>query len=213
MTRIEEVFLSGEGDAYWRRNREQLESPKRAECDPVLAMMSLANLVPKKALEVGCANGWRLAEIRKRYGSECFGIDPSAEAISAGASRWPGLYLAVGQAHTPLAVQFDLVIVYFVLHWVSDLKFSETLKAIVNNVSPGGFLVIGDFMAKEPFRTPYHHLPGKDVWTYHRDIDSYMASCFPNCQRRYALDFWYGDGEAIPQNRSRISIFKKEGNQ
>src|SRR5690349_6074798 len=76
--RQRDVFRGGEGTQWFRRN----ESALSAEGDPVLR--ALADIKPKRLLEVGCSNGWRLEEARVRYGSRCTGIDPSLQALTAG---------------------------------------------------------------------------------------------------------------------------------
>ena len=77
-----EAFLRSEGDGFYRRNAAGLARMESyGSTDPVLRALDSLGLRPKRALEVGCSNGWRLKLLHAASGAECFGIDPSAEAV------------------------------------------------------------------------------------------------------------------------------------
>lgn len=63
MTQADE-FAKGEGDAWLRRNKSKLK-PKD---DQILYALDQLVGVPRngKYLEIGCANAWRLLEIKKK---------------------------------------------------------------------------------------------------------------------------------------------------
>ncbi len=61
--RQEQVFLDGEGDAWLKRNREKLP----VKNDPVLKTLAACKIRPNKVLEIGCADGWRLRELKAKY--------------------------------------------------------------------------------------------------------------------------------------------------
>jgi len=74
MGRQSQVFLSGEGAAWLKRNAEKLP----VKNDPVIrAIMAMKDIAPKNILEIGCANGWRLKQLTKIY-LDCAatGVDP-----------------------------------------------------------------------------------------------------------------------------------------
>jgi SAM-dependent methyltransferase len=160
------VFLAGEGDAWFQRNQDVLGV--NPEADWPLRMIKRNGIHPKQAYEIGCANGWRLAIIQDRYGASVAGCDPSLEAITDGQRRWPEVSLQTSPAHQLISTTprgwADLVIVYFVLHWVSRETLFSTLAAVDRILAEGGHLVLGDFLPSAPTKMPYHHRDG--VWTY-----------------------------------------------
>src|ERR1041385_1087576 len=113
-----QVFLTTEGDQYYRRNKDNLtSSDQKVAQDRVLASIRALHLQPRCILEVGCGNGWRLAALRSAYSARCYGIDPSAEGIKEGTVLFPEISLQQGTADSlPFnEAMFDLVIFGFCL--------------------------------------------------------------------------------------------------
>jgi ubiquinone/menaquinone biosynthesis C-methylase UbiE len=160
-----DVFLKGEGDAWFKRNEAVFG--KHLLSDSALLLVKKFSLRPKKVLDVGCSNGWRLDLIRSRYGSTCVGLEPSKKALRDGKKRFPKIRFVRGTASSiPLKETFDLVIVNFVLHWVSRDQLMRSLAEIDRMVIDGGHLLVCDHYPNKPLRTKYHHLPKANVWTY-----------------------------------------------
>lgn len=171
----EEVFLSGEGDRWYSRNREHIRSysPDR---DPCLRLLSRYELAPSSVLEVGAATGFRLAAIRERFGALVVGTDISKKAVAAGRHRHPDIHLIVGTASAlPIAAAFDIVIVNFVFHWIDRDSLLRTVAEVDRMVRDEGFLIIGDFLPFSPLRVPYHHVQ-ENVYTYKQEYGSIFES-------------------------------------
>lgn len=171
----EEVFSSGEGDKWFLRNKQVLGSPESIKRDLPLQMIRQYELKPKRCLEIGCSNGWRLGEIQKQYGCGCVGVDPSSAAIADGATRYPGVTFHHGLASAlprDAGEQFDLVVVNFVLCWVSREELVKTIAEIDRCVADNGFLVVSDFSPDWPTRNDYHHLPEQGLFTWKTDYAS-----------------------------------------
>lgn len=165
----EDIFSNSEGNKWYERNSGVLSSEAK-RVDLPLKLIKMYGLKPKKVLEIGCSNGWRLQEIATQYGAKCVGIEPSTVALKAGAKQFPKVAFKRGLAsNIPTKDTFDLVIVNFVLHWVSRELLLASIKEIDRTVADGGYLIIGDFAPDSPARTRYHHLPDEDVWTYKMD--------------------------------------------
>ncbi len=99
-----DVFLNSEGDAWFARNRDKL-----GERDPVWNAVIATGIRPKRVLEVGCSNGWRLAKLRDRFGCEVFGVEPSLQAaLEAAERRVPVVQASAASLAVP--GPFDLVI-------------------------------------------------------------------------------------------------------
>jgi len=170
----ERVFLDGEGDAWFGRNRARLEGFDPAS-DLPLTMLRMFDAQPKRVFEVGCANGFRLAAMAAEYGCEVGGSDASAAAV-ADAQRRFGLTLSCQDAAQPIGREvFDLVILNFVLHWVPRERLALLIKSVLAAVAPGGLVLIGDFDPGEDVDVPYHHLPSAGVMTYKRNYGAQFA--------------------------------------
>jgi SAM-dependent methyltransferase len=177
MSSQEDVFLSGEADAWFKRNRHVLD-PSR-EDDIVRRVIEQAGLSPKKVLEVGCSNGYRLEAIRRATGCRASGVEPSDAAIAEGRQRFPEVEFRRGTLQdlpVPAGETFDLVICNFVLHWVSRAALQGSLAQIDRCVANEGCLIVGDFLPDSPMRVPYHHLPGQGVYTFKQDYAALLTA-------------------------------------
>ncbi len=174
----EKVFISGEGNNWFRRNRDYVTGSHFVERDQVLSLMRMFKLAPRKVLEVGASNGFRLAEIARQYNAEGYGIEPSAEAVKDGQVRFPFLHLSQGLASSmPFKdEEFDLVVVNYVLHWIDREKLLKSVAEIDRVLQWNGYLVLGDFFPLSPGKTRYHHLPNDDVWTYKQDYSQLFTA-------------------------------------
>jgi SAM-dependent methyltransferase len=154
-----DVFLEGEGDAWYGRNLQHLHEPGP---DIVLATLEEMRIAPKSVLEIGCASGYRVAKICERSGAVGFGIEPSGQAVADGQSRYPSLSLEVGTAdNLPFADgQFDLVIFGFCLYLVDPRLHLRCVAEADRVLGDGGLLVIYDFIAPLPYYNDYAHRPG-----------------------------------------------------
>jgi cyclopropane fatty-acyl-phospholipid synthase-like methyltransferase len=89
-----DLFINSEGDNYYERNKNNLSSPDdMAAKDQIIVSLKTLNIQPKCILEIGCSNGWRLEALRNIYNSDCFGIDPSSNAVDEGTLTFPNISL------------------------------------------------------------------------------------------------------------------------
>jgi ubiquinone/menaquinone biosynthesis C-methylase UbiE len=168
----DEVFSQTEGDRWFDRNRGAL-ARFSADRDLPLRLLELYQVRPRSVLEVGAANGVRLAAIAEKTGARCVAVEPSSTAIADGVARYPGVAFVQGRASSiPLNDSFDLVIVNFVLHWVDRTTLFQSLSELDRVVSNGGYLLIGDFFPAYPTKVPYHHLPSGEMFTYKQNYAS-----------------------------------------
>jgi trans-aconitate methyltransferase len=165
----ETVFMTGEGDAWYRRNRTHV-----GPADLLVRLISRVSGRERmqRVCELGCANGWRLALLRSYFASNSVfaGIDASGDAIAEGRKQFPDLDLRQSAlSQVPHDEPFDLVIVNFVLHWIDRDLLSRCIGEIDRLVKWDGYLFVGDFLPDFPMRRHYHHLPGQEVYTYKQD--------------------------------------------
>jgi SAM-dependent methyltransferase len=171
------VFSEFEGDRWFERNHVALNTFDRS-ADLPLKLIELYGLIPHSVLEIGAANGFRLATIHENTGAETVAIEPSAQAVLAGKASFQCVSFVRGTASAlPLRKSFDLVIVNFVLHWIDRQSFLRTVAEVDRMVCDGGYLLIGDFYPANQLRVHYHHLKDREVYTYKQNYAAtFLAS-------------------------------------
>lgn len=154
-------FLATEADKWFERNLAKLENPEFIKSDLMLAAIESAKIKPKFVLEIGCANGWRLAELRKRYGCTCVGIEPSTLAQKDAVTRYPEISVRPGMAHHLNIADdsYDLVIYGFCLYLVDPQNLFRIAEEGDRVLRDGGHLAILDFWVRQPHSVSYHHAP------------------------------------------------------
>ncbi len=158
-----EIFLNVEGDNFHERNKARLsELDSLAKNDPVLKNLKQLEVEPTSVLEIGCGEGWRLEIIRREYAAKCYGVEPSAKAVSAGLELFPDLLLKTGTADSlPYDnAAFDLVIFGFCLYLVDRSDLFKVAAEADRVLAEKGQLAIFDFHSPFPYYNDYCHLPG-----------------------------------------------------
>src|SRR5262249_12853704 len=83
----DEIFTASEADQWFERNKHVLE--RLDDQDVPLRLVELYQLAPKAILEIGAANGYRVAELAKRTGARAVAVEPSQRAVEDGRARFP----------------------------------------------------------------------------------------------------------------------------
>jgi ubiquinone/menaquinone biosynthesis C-methylase UbiE len=157
-----DVFLSGEGDAWHKRNLA-VNAERVWSKDIAFSMLAeaAADFSPQTTvLEVGCGMGGRLAELKQRFGCQVFGIDPSLRAVEH--ARSLGVSAEQGTADKlPFDDgRFDVVILGFCLY-LCDRDDLFTIAAEVHRVlKTSGWVLILDFYSKDVRENDYRHFAG-----------------------------------------------------
>ena len=173
----DQIFAAFEGDRWFERNKDALERFD-PETDFPLKLMELYRLRPRNVLEVGAANGYRLAAISQRHDARVVAVEPSVEAIRDGETRFPDVEFVRGVAYAvPLQELFDLIIVNFVFHWIDRTNLLRSVAEIDRLLVDSGFLIIGDFFPSNRTKVRYHHLADEEVYTYKQNYAAtFLAS-------------------------------------
>jgi SAM-dependent methyltransferase len=165
-----EIFLHDEGNAWLERNRAKL-----GEHDMVSHAMEQLNIRPRLAVEIGSANGWRLANIREKYGCDVIGVEPSR--IGCDESRARGILTYQAAADHPMVPpgSADLLIYGFCLYLADPEDWFRIVMQGDRILKLGGHLIIHDFAAVDyPFARPYKHCEG--VTAYHVDFAKFWEA-------------------------------------
>lgn len=166
-----EIFLKGEGNAWYERNKETLSERHLPDDDFILT--ELVNLFTDfsdlNILEIGCGGGERLSWL-KSQGANVFGIDPSSDAIEAATEK--GISAKIGTADDlPYKEnEFDIVIVGFCLY-LCDRQDLFLISSEINRVLKStSWLIVLDFYKKNHTLNSYAHLEG--VYSFKMDYSS-----------------------------------------
>ena len=161
----DKIFLNFEGDKWFERNKLSLIAD---ENDIILKLLNMYNIKPKKVLEVGASNGYRLAKIYEKYKCRCVAVEPSKKAIKDGKKKFKFIKFirSVASKMSLRDNSFDLVIVNFVFHWISRESLLKSVAEIDRVLQNYGYLIIGDFFPCNYLKVKYHHLSLEKVYTY-----------------------------------------------
>lgn len=208
------IFFDYEGDNWFTRNKDKITKKRSVSSeDQVLKMLGEYGIKPRRILEVGCSNGWRLNNLQKKYKAECVGVEPSAEAVRDGKKRYPKLKLQRALASKmPIEGSFDLVIVSFVFHWIARDGLLKSVSEIDRLVKNEGFLIISDFSPDVPTRVLYHHLPEKNVYTYKLDYPKIFTSTAiytPVGRFTFSQDYDKLDAKVDSSGRGACTLLRK----
>lgn len=195
----EDLFFKSEGTAWFRRNHAAVNDPQREKTDWPLRIMNKHGLRPKRVLEIGCSNGWRLGMIQKHYRCECVGIEPSSAAVAEGRKTRPNVAFKRGVSSAlPVGAKttFDLVIINFVFHWMARERLLASVAEADRVLADGGHLIVGDFLPNRPVKNGYHHLPDGAAYTFKQDYTKiFLAS---GLYRLVGRDVFDHDGTTRP---------------
>ena len=168
-----DIFLTGEGNAWFNRNANALAEQILPDSDPLLVeLIGLKEHLAAvqggvRVLEVGCGAGGRMSWLQQNMGLECHGIDPSDIAVSEANSA--GVRAQVGTAdHLAFTDKsFDVVIFGFCLYLCDRGDLFKIAAEADRVLRDQGWLLIKDFYSPIPLATAYHHKAG--VYSYKMD--------------------------------------------
>jgi ubiquinone/menaquinone biosynthesis C-methylase UbiE len=164
MVRQADIFRESEGNAWFERNRDRL-----GERDPVSEAIETMGIIPSNVLEIGCANGWRLARLRDKYGCEVMGVEPSMDACLEAARLRVPAHQATATNLPVRSHAYDIVIFGFCLYLADPDEWFRIAAEANCVLRDFGHIIIHDFDAQgQFFARNYKHRDG--VMSYHFDF-------------------------------------------
>ena len=198
-----DIFLEGEGDAWWRRN----QSGESAILDHFDHAILQRVSTPSSVLEIGTADGRRLARIVNELPGpiRALGVDPSSKAVASARDKFPRIDFEVGTADAiPTEEQFDLVILGFCLY-LCDRNLLPAIVAETNRVlKDGGQLIIIDFDPPHPRKRTFRHRDG--VWSFKMDY-SKLFDAFPQYSTSFKSSMSHTDEGYSVDETERVGVW------
>ena len=146
MIKNSERYLNGVGDAYYLRRKEVLKNLKKIwESDPIIVAMQSLGVTKGSYLEIGCADGWRLDVLRREFGMDCWGIEPSNEAAFGRQNIREGT-----ADDLPFFEEFDVVSFAYMLYAVDRSDLFKIAFEGDRVLKDGGHMVVYDFYSNVP---------------------------------------------------------------
>jgi ubiquinone/menaquinone biosynthesis C-methylase UbiE len=182
-----EIFSNIEGNKFYERNKDKLVC---SYDDPIFQGIAQLSLSPKKILEIGCSNGWRLNLLNKLYRADCWGIDPSADAIAQGRNEFKRVNFEQGTAdELPYEKSmFDMIIFAFCLYLCDrDDLFKIAYEADRVLMDLGNIIVL-DFHPSFQYKNRYSHREG--LYSYKMN-HSHMFLWNPEYALKYQKIFYH----------------------
>lgn len=207
-----DMFLRHEADAFHSRNRVDATALQdRIDADPLLDAFRKAELAPKRVLEIGAGDGWRLEALRRRNPVDlAVGIEPSRGACAEGMRRFPQVRLTCGTAEAlPFGDRsFDLVILGFFLYVVDRDDLFRVAAEADRLVAEGGVVAILDFHPERPTRRPYRDVPA--CYSYKMNYGS-MFDWNPAYRRtHHALSTHPGGRAGDPEDQIAVTLLTRD---
>jgi len=156
-----ELFITSEGDAWHDRNKDKPRLP-----DPVIDAIGTCHIQPKAVVEIGCGDGWRLAELQKIYKPQlCNGYEPSKKAWQERVFPNVFCYDALHALSNIGPSRYDCIIFGFCLYLVDREDLFFIAAAADAALKDKGYIIIHDFFPTlKAYRRPYKHKEG--AWSY-----------------------------------------------
>jgi len=171
------IFLDGEGDEWYLRNREAIEVSKIQAHDVEFIFQTLkrSKFTIKNILEIGCSSATKLKLLTSDFIANGAGIDPSTLAIERARDLYPEFDLHVGLASKmPFqANKFDLIFFSFCLYLVPPEELESTLKEALRVLKPKSLIAITDFDPGIEMTQTYKH--ADNVKSYKRDYTQHLG--------------------------------------
>jgi SAM-dependent methyltransferase len=164
----EEYFLTTGGDAYFFRNAQGQDQPRRDLLAWELIRELPARTLPEQghAAVLGGAGGREAAGLSELLpGWRLTNVDISAKAIEFGRTTFPEiehqcLSISGKDPHLATAIgKQDLIFVVGVLLWLDRQHLARAIANIDESLRDGGHLLIYDFLPSRARKIPIRHSP------------------------------------------------------
>lgn len=203
-----DIFIKQEGDSWYERNKHGYIH-KKIQDDLVFKALQQVNCNPKRILEIGCANGWRVSALSEHFNASGYGIDPSLVAILDGLTTYPNVQLTQGTAENLPAIEpVDLIIFGFCLYLCEPNDLFKIASHCHELLQDKGMVAIVDFHPPHGYyRNEYVHKNG--IYSYKMNYSN-MFCWHPAYHRIFELVQHHDEhSEFMPDSLVSVQIIRK----
>ena len=214
-TKHKNIFLDGEGDNWFLRNKKKLNNSLK-DTKIINIVQNIISADEKKKinfLEVGCSNSSLLLNLKRKFKNiEIFGIDPSKKAINE--LKKKGIKSHVGTADN---LQFkekriDIIFYGFCLYLCDQRDYKKILSNADRVLKSKGSIIILDFYSKKIKKIIYKH--DKRISCIKRDFNKIFTT--KKFKLIYQSFFNYSDmyetNKYVEHDLMNISVLKRGKN-
>lgn len=205
-----DAFLAGEGDAWFSRNVDRLDSSYDGSSDPLAIEVRtvVETFEPHlrssvSVLEIGCSGGWRLSWLKREAGVRVAGIDPSADAVAAASAKGIDARRASADELPFPNASFDIVVFGFCLY-LCDRNDLFRIAAEAHRVTKDrAWIAILDFYDVGYSVRTYRHRNGV---VSHKMDNSMMFSWHPDYTLYRHMVFHHETGSITDSSDDWVAI-------
>ncbi|MCB9983999.1 MAG: class I SAM-dependent methyltransferase [Rhodospirillales bacterium] len=208
MSSQRDIFLAGEGDQWFQRNKITQDTLQaKAAQDPVLKYLEKSSFTFYSVLEIGASNGWRLAVMQDRFPEARYtGIDPSTQAVENHFDNIQ-MYQATAERLPFEDGQYDLVVMGFCLYLCDRFDLFKIAAEVDRVLKDGAHIILYDFHSEIPYKNAYAHKDG--VFSYKMDY-SHLFSWNPCYESIEQIIMPHpGSDDMSPDNLVALNVLKK----
>ena len=158
--RQKDILLHSVGNSWFTRNQQALANLKLPDADSLWCeIIDIYNGSGERlrVLEIGCGDGARLAWLKENLNAECYGVEPSSQALAAASEKNINVQQGTAESLSFDRQSFDIVILGFCLYQCDreDL-FCIAMEADRVLREPGRLMIM-DFFSPNPRGKIYHY--------------------------------------------------------
>ena len=161
MVNQKQIFLDGEADNWFTRNKKNIKkisvTKNRMVINVIKQLLNRQNS-PKQFLEVGCANGEFLLILKKNIKDyKIFGLDPSQKAIKELKKKKVNCQVGTADNIPFKRNMFDIIFFNFCLYLCDQTDYDKIYRSADKALKKNGFIIIFDFFSKKIKKIIYKH--------------------------------------------------------
>lgn len=167
------IFLNGEADNWFIRNKKSIKKnnilKNKMVTNVIKQLIDKQNLPKNNFLEVGCANGEFLLNLKKKIKScKVFGLDPSQKGIKELKQKKVDCHVGTADNIPFKKNTFDIIFFNFCLYLCDQSDYKKIYQSADKVLKKDGFIIIYDFFSKKMKKIPYKH--DKRLFSIKRDF-------------------------------------------
>jgi len=192
----EKIFLKKEADNFYKRNKKKFSKKDNLYKIIINQGSKIKNVKKLNILEVGCADGARLAMVKEKLNCNCYGIEPSSIAIKNKIDKNIIIKKGIASKLNFNDKFFDIIIYGFCLYLVDISKLSDVFKEADRVSKDKSIIIVKDFYSKKSKVNNYkrfknikvHKYDFSKIFTWHPNYTLINKIIYPYEDKKFKND-------------------------